>query len=410
MGKTCATGMGLRTVQKTKLTSGEKIVGMTKENAIELGVTEANYNAMLRACSLKSPRAIEALKGLGLTRRQALKILNEQKVQTLETKETISQYFRKGKWNKTRVQKHKVAVDEAVAGVEKGKKTVTVTAGLSGSGKGGVQEIKYFKDKAKSVRVNNDVSKFSMAKQDKLKSLDGYANAYQKEGKHVMMLTLDKAIANELPITLDITMNNIETTRKMLVKLRKAGYEIEGAFAKLEMRETIENTLFRALKTGDKRFVDPFVPAGDNGNPLSHWNILSREKYQGGNLMNKGYTEWYTNVPYGKVPILYGKSAGHPIGREVVALKAKKPKFHQAEIPMSGATFIEVWAISDGEDDFVDGISKMDFNHSCFNCVHFNEKDYSCKAFDVIPADIIAGGTHTQRVRGQEGDFVYEKK
>jgi len=71
----------------------------------------------------------------------------------------------------------------------------------------------------------------------------------------------------------------------------------------------------------------------------------------------------------------------------------------------------EFWAIDDGADDRDDVIGNANLKHNCYTCKHFNGK-HSCAAFpDQIPNDILAGNKpHRERIRGQEGDFVWAKK
>lgn len=58
----------------------------------------------------------------------------------------------------------------------------------------------------------------------------------------------------------------------------------------------------------------------------------------------------------------------------------------------------------------IDKKSPFDFLSSCSNCKNKYKNEPGCKAFDVIPNEILSGeNKHTKPLEDQSNDIVFEK-
>lgn len=70
------------------------------------------------------------------------------------------------------------------------------------------------------------------------------------------------------------------------------------------------------------------------------------------------------------------------------------------------------FAVSDGKEETLAGLTELNYKENCYLCEHYNEGKYTCKAFpNRIPLRFLtAREVHDKVIEGQVDSFVFTKK
>ena len=273
--------------------TGHNAPGLQKYN-----LKDEDYEAYQRVMKMESPEAQDALKRAGVTRDQAVKMVDDAREKAASIPQTRDLHMKDGVYSPERKKVHDEIRDKYLSRGkinEDGKPELFLTGGLPGAGKSSILKKEMYDGyKDKFVIIDSDAIKEQLAAIDGLENLGIHAASYHAEADDIISDIFGTAIEKRMNIGLDGTMKNQKKMLDVVSDFKGLGYKVEVAFVDLPPEKAMTRGLERYFRGG--RFVDPiYIASNDHKNPATAKALKDHVDV---------YRFWDNDVPFGSSPIL----------------------------------------------------------------------------------------------------------
>lgn len=273
--------------------AGHNAPGLQRYN-----LKDEDYAAYQKAMEMDSPDAKKALERAGISRDQALQMIDNARETAANLPQTRDTYMVDGKYTDERQKLHDSIRDEYLSKGkinEDGKPELFLTGGLPGAGKSSILKKEMYDGyKEKFVIIDSDAIKEKLAAADGLENLGIHAASYHAEADDIISDIFSQAVERRMNIGLDGTMKNQKKMLDVVSNFKDMGYNVEVAFVDLPPQKAMERGTERFVRGG--RFVDPvYIASNDHKNPATAQALKDHVDV---------YRFWNNDVPFGTSPIL----------------------------------------------------------------------------------------------------------
>ncbi len=294
----------VRKVRKPKLKKKPKLSAEDKKYLKEYDAGKFGRDTYADVMQFDA-ETIEAMrKTTGLTPSKVKQKISTARRKSSAAGHTKDKYFKNGEYTAKRQALHDKLVKKYLRDkkiVPEGTKPkLVVTGGYPGSGKSTMRKAVRYKKTDKYVQVDSDDIKKLLAKADGIENVTWQAQSYHLESDDILKRIMSKAKMGRKDIIFDGTMKSKSKMLKMVADYKKAGYEIEIAFADLSMEKAMQRAISRFL--GGGRFVDPAYIASHGKQNIATLKALKRKVTK--------WAQWSTDVPVGRSAELIAQAGG----------------------------------------------------------------------------------------------------